>query len=59
MANKYLMLDLLIVSKIKLVKCFLNSFLVGLLWIDKGMLGPVQTSNFSCTEPNTYLGRPE
>ena len=22
-------------------------------------LGPVQTSNFSCTEPNTYLGRPE
>ena len=22
-------------------------------------LGPVQTSNFTCAEPNTYLGRPE
>ena len=25
----------------------------------EGFSGPVQTSNFSCTEPNTYLGRPE
>ena len=22
-------------------------------------LGPVQTLNFTCDEPNTYLGRPE
>ena len=22
-------------------------------------LGPVQTSNFTCAEPNTYLGRPK
>ena len=24
-----------------------------------GTLGPVQTSNFTCAEPNTYLGRPK
>ena len=25
----------------------------------KKILGPVQTSNFTCPEPNTYLGRPK
>ena len=26
--------------------------------VDKA-LGPVQASNFTCAEPNTYLGRPK
>ena len=25
----------------------------------KSVWGPVQTSNFTCAEPNTYLGRPK
>ena len=25
----------------------------------RSTLGPVQTSNFTCAEPNTYLGRPK
>ena len=25
----------------------------------KRLLGPVQTSNFTCAEPNTYLDRPK
>ena len=37
--NKYIMLELLILSKIKLVKCFCKvvRFLVGLLLIDEGI----------------------
>ena len=37
-----------------------NKFKTSILTLQWSvLLGPVQTSNFTCAEPNTYLGRPK